>query len=262
MVHSTTDTTQETDERRKNVPGLTEACPIDRASTPCHHQEHEELQSPIDSQHPLNNQTQTGQTSEHWLKSWSKVLSPVAWLENKSSVARDHLANERTFLAWFRTSLSLTSIGIALVQLSRLSKQIKVAQVKKIITLVQPIIDPLSHPSFSSGNLSGLSDPSNSIQFSLNQINQNLINLQSVIDEIHENVDSIKRTKSLASVIGNCYVCIGLFFLFIGTHRYFRVQQVLQTGKFPHSRRSIGLTTFVVSALLIVTTIGMFRTTL
>lgn len=33
-------------------------------------------------------------------------------LENKGSVARDHLAGERTFLAWLRTSLALASIGI------------------------------------------------------------------------------------------------------------------------------------------------------
>jgi hypothetical protein len=33
-------------------------------------------------------------------------------LENRGSVARDHLASERTFLAWLRTSLALASIGI------------------------------------------------------------------------------------------------------------------------------------------------------
>lgn len=38
-------------------------------------------------------------------------------LQNEGSVARDHLASERTFLAWLRTSLSLVSIGIAITQL-------------------------------------------------------------------------------------------------------------------------------------------------
>lgn len=33
-------------------------------------------------------------------------------LENKSATARDHLANERTFLAWLRTSLSLITVGV------------------------------------------------------------------------------------------------------------------------------------------------------
>ncbi|KAI8334770.1 hypothetical protein BC941DRAFT_432130 [Chlamydoabsidia padenii] len=44
------------------------------------------------------------------------------YLENKGSVARDHLANERTYLAWLRTSLSLISVGVALTQLFRLDK--------------------------------------------------------------------------------------------------------------------------------------------
>ncbi|CAG8554276.1 751_t:CDS:2 [Funneliformis mosseae] len=45
---------------------------------------------------------------------------PSLVLENKASVARDHLANERTFLAWLRTSLSFVGIGVAVTQLFRL----------------------------------------------------------------------------------------------------------------------------------------------
>jgi len=36
-------------------------------------------------------------------------------------VARDHLSNERTYLGWLRTSISLSSIGIAVTQLFRIS---------------------------------------------------------------------------------------------------------------------------------------------
>lgn len=43
-------------------------------------------------------------------------------LENKGTVARDHMANERTFLAWLRTSLSFISLGIGITQLFRLNK--------------------------------------------------------------------------------------------------------------------------------------------
>ncbi|KAF9770060.1 hypothetical protein IL306_012440 [Fusarium sp. DS 682] len=46
-------------------------------------------------------------------------------LENKGSVARDHLAIERTFLAWLRTSLSFASIGIAVTQLFRLNTSLE-----------------------------------------------------------------------------------------------------------------------------------------
>ncbi|KAF8630825.1 hypothetical protein AX17_005184 [Amanita inopinata Kibby_2008] len=38
-------------------------------------------------------------------------------LENSGSVARDHLASERTFLAYMRTSLAIVTAGVALVQL-------------------------------------------------------------------------------------------------------------------------------------------------
>ncbi|KAF8915372.1 hypothetical protein CPB85DRAFT_425512 [Mucidula mucida] len=38
-------------------------------------------------------------------------------LANNGSVARDHLASERTFLAYVRTSLALASVGVGLVQL-------------------------------------------------------------------------------------------------------------------------------------------------
>ncbi|PMD40099.1 hypothetical protein L207DRAFT_428663 [Hyaloscypha variabilis F] len=57
---------------------------------------------------------------ESW---WVRLLSDYGSLEleNKGSVARDHLALERTFLAWLRTSLAFASIGIAITQLFRLN---------------------------------------------------------------------------------------------------------------------------------------------
>ncbi|KAG9257004.1 uncharacterized protein F5Z01DRAFT_647366 [Emericellopsis atlantica] len=62
----------------------------------------------------------TPSSSSSW---WTKVTRPFRSieLENKGSVARDHLALERTFLAWLRTSLAFASIGIAVTQLFRLN---------------------------------------------------------------------------------------------------------------------------------------------
>jgi len=44
------------------------------------------------------------------LPSWCP--SPALVLENTGSVARDHLASERTFLAYVRTSLAFSSAGV------------------------------------------------------------------------------------------------------------------------------------------------------
>ncbi|CAG8491439.1 4473_t:CDS:2, partial [Scutellospora calospora] len=47
-----------------------------------------------------------------WIRKKIEEYNPSLVLENTASVARDHLANERTFLAWLRTSLSFISIGV------------------------------------------------------------------------------------------------------------------------------------------------------
>ncbi|KAL2154385.1 hypothetical protein VTH82DRAFT_3061 [Thermothelomyces myriococcoides] len=61
-----------------------------------------------------------GGREEPWWKRKLRYFQSIE-LENKGSVARDHLALERTFLAWLRTSLAFASIGIAITQLFRLN---------------------------------------------------------------------------------------------------------------------------------------------
>ncbi|KZT53561.1 hypothetical protein CALCODRAFT_439908, partial [Calocera cornea HHB12733] len=48
-------------------------------------------------------------------------VSLPAVIPARGNIARDHLANERTFLAWIRTCLSLATTGVALVQLFALA---------------------------------------------------------------------------------------------------------------------------------------------
>lgn len=52
-------------------------------------------------------------------------------LQNCGSVARDHLALERTFLAYTRTSLTTASAGVALVQLCNVSHETDSERAKK-----------------------------------------------------------------------------------------------------------------------------------
>lgn len=49
---------------------------------------------------------------------WHRILPPT--LKNTGSTARDHLASERTFLAWLRTGLGFIALGIAIERFSQL----------------------------------------------------------------------------------------------------------------------------------------------
>lgn len=48
----------------------------------------------------------------------SRIATPL--LQNTGSTARDHLASERTFLAWIRTGLGFIALGIAVERFSQL----------------------------------------------------------------------------------------------------------------------------------------------
>ncbi|TDL20195.1 hypothetical protein BD410DRAFT_704255, partial [Rickenella mellea] len=68
-----------------------------------------------------------------------RALNPSFVLENSGSVARDHLALERTFLAYVRTSLGCASMGVALVQLLSVPSADGTAQNATLTKFVTPL---------------------------------------------------------------------------------------------------------------------------
>lgn len=65
----------------------------------------------------------TKQNKQHAVKSAAQGVMKPWMLKNEGSVARDHMANERTFLAWIRSGLTILTLGVAFVQMYSISSR-------------------------------------------------------------------------------------------------------------------------------------------
>ena len=126
-------------------------------------------------------------------------------LENSGSVARDHLASERTFLAYARTSLTVASTGVGeLILCSPLSAIVSGAH--------------LGPPPF----------PAALVQ---------LFTLSATTTD-----ESLER---YARPLGASMIVFGLLTLAIGVGRYFLIQDALLRGVYPVARLSTSVLSFV-----------------
>ncbi|KAK5136501.1 hypothetical protein LTR08_002845 [Meristemomyces frigidus] len=174
---------------------------------------------------------------EGWWKGLVDKYGSVE-LENKGSVARDHLALERTFLAWLRTSLAFASIGIAVTQLFRLNTSLAEKTQQQLQT--RAIADILTSLS---SEQTALSSPAQTDLFLKLLLQQS--------DQDPATYAATHRLRQVGKPLGATFLGISILILLLGFHRYFESQHYVIRGKFPASRGSIVLVSLVAGGLIV-----------
>ncbi|EJT98491.1 hypothetical protein DACRYDRAFT_110935 [Dacryopinax primogenitus] len=90
---------------------------------------------------PSEDKTLIPSSPSFLLRFWQSVnpFSLPPSIPARGNLARDHLANERTFLAWTRTCLALATTGVALVQLFAISALGTTEGRQRTMTMARPV---------------------------------------------------------------------------------------------------------------------------
>jgi len=215
---------------------------------------------------PSDPQPQTGRSSNEpheddkqpstsWWRGLVEKYGSVS-LENKGSVARDHLALERTFLAWLRTSLAFASIGIAVTQLFGLNtsfasnsqkmrkeyllrRQTGGGDLPFSLLVGQSLDVDHMHEVFGYGSSDNVGSTLLDQLFSMAP-------MPTTSDQ-----DAAAKLRHVGKPLGATFLAISIVVLFVGCHRYFEAQHWIIRGKFPASRGSVALVGLIAAALIV-----------
>ena len=222
----------------------------------------------IDVPSPPTSSNSSQDLKQPWYRRLGHSFQSIS-LENKGSVARDHLALERTFLAWLRTSLAFSSIGIAITQLFRLNTSL--AEEKRQVASqdedLRRLFDrtdganslplsPLMGASLSPETYTSIQNALR-LHFAQKQrppqydpASATLLDL--LVRTAEFDSGAALRLRRLGKPLGATFLGISIVILLIGFRRYFESQHWIIRGQFPASRGSVALTGFIAAMLIIV----------